>query len=137
MEGELSTSDLGEIPAVSYLPQHLYLLKTQILVLFSAVSPAFVIDVKSKLEPDSGERSEAYLWVILLSLNQSVSPDKDPVSPPVWSGPPTNTVHCMRRRFILKALSCNCLRPYTNLEGVNKSEKNAGQHGRVRLDVER
>ena len=46
--------------------------------LFSAVSSAFVIDVQSKLEPDSSERSEAYLRAILLSLNRSIVPDRRP-----------------------------------------------------------
>ena len=54
---------------------------------FSAVSSAFVIDVQSRLEPDSGERSEAYLRAILLSINQSVSPGEVPVPPPTWGGP--------------------------------------------------
>ena len=35
----------------------------------SAVSSASVIEVQSKLEPNSGERSETYLRAILLSLN--------------------------------------------------------------------
>jgi hypothetical protein len=60
--------------------------------LFSAVSSAFVIDVQSKLEPDSGERSEAYLRAILLSLNRSISPDEVPAAPPAWSGPPQEII---------------------------------------------
>ena len=60
--------------------------------MFSAISSAFVIDVQSKLEPDSSERSEAYLRAILLSLNRSTAPDEDPIGPPVWSGPPTGIV---------------------------------------------
>jgi len=55
------------------------------------VSSAFVIDVQLKFQPDSGERSEAYLRTILLSLNQSISPDEDPV-PPVWNGPLTEII---------------------------------------------
>ena len=60
--------------------------------LFSAVSSAFVIAVQSKLEPDSGGRSEAYLRAIFLSLNRSTAPDEDPTTPPAWSGPPTEIV---------------------------------------------
>ncbi|KAF9649783.1 hypothetical protein BDM02DRAFT_3084921, partial [Thelephora ganbajun] len=62
--------------------------------LFSAVSSAFVIDVHSKLEPNSRDRSEAYLRAILLSLNRSVAPDEDPatVAPPVWGGPPAEII---------------------------------------------
>ena len=55
--------------------------------LFSAVSSAFVIDVQLKLEPDSGERSEAYLRAILLTINQSISPGEVPALPPTWGGP--------------------------------------------------
>ena len=43
---------------------------------------AFVIDVQSKLEPDSAERSEAYLRAIFLILDQSISPNEDPAAPP-------------------------------------------------------
>ena len=56
--------------------------------MFSTASSAFVIAVQSKLEPDSGERSEAYLRAILLSLNRSITPDEDPATPPAWKGPP-------------------------------------------------
>ena len=34
------------------------------------------------LEPDSAERSEAYLQTILLIPNQSISPNEDPAAPP-------------------------------------------------------
>ena len=60
--------------------------------LFSAVSSAFVIDIQSKLEPDSSERSEAYLRAILLSLNRSIVPDEDPAAPPVWNSPPAEII---------------------------------------------
>ena len=60
--------------------------------LFSAVSSAFIIDVQSKLGPDSSERSEAYLRAILLSLNRSVAPDEHPTAPPAWTGPPTEFI---------------------------------------------
>jgi len=56
------------------------------------VSSAFVIDVQSKLRPDSSERSEAYLRAILLSLNRSIIPNEDPAAPPAWNGPPTGIV---------------------------------------------
>jgi hypothetical protein len=60
--------------------------------LFSAVSSAFVIDVQSNLQPDSSERSEAYLRAILLSLNRSIVPSEVPAPPPVWNGPPAEIV---------------------------------------------
>jgi hypothetical protein len=56
------------------------------------VSAAFVIDIQSKLQPDSSERSEAYLRAILLSLNRSIVPNEDPATPPVWNGPPSEIV---------------------------------------------
>ncbi|KAF9646018.1 hypothetical protein BDM02DRAFT_3189206 [Thelephora ganbajun] len=43
---------------------------------------------ETKLESDSGGQSELYLQVILLSLNQSISPNEDPAAPTVWNGPP-------------------------------------------------
>ena len=60
--------------------------------LFSAVSSVFVLDVQSKLEPDSSKRSEAYLRAILLSLNRSVAPNEHPAAPPAWDGPPTEAI---------------------------------------------
>jgi len=60
--------------------------------LFSAISGAFVIDIRSKLEPDSSERSEIYLRAILLSLNPSAAPGEVPMAPPAWSGPPGGIV---------------------------------------------
>jgi len=60
--------------------------------LFSAVSSAFVIDVQSKLEPDSSRWSEAYLRAILLSLNRPIAPNEDPAAPPAWNGPPAEIV---------------------------------------------
>ena len=60
--------------------------------LFSAVSSAFVIAVQSGLQPDSGERSEAYLRAILLTLNPSIVPNEGPTAPPAWNGPGTEIV---------------------------------------------
>ncbi|KAF9646287.1 hypothetical protein BDM02DRAFT_3188951 [Thelephora ganbajun] len=60
--------------------------------LFSAVSSAFVIAVQTKLESDSGGRSELYLRAILLSLNRSISPNEDPIAPPPWNGPPQEII---------------------------------------------
>jgi len=60
--------------------------------LFSAVSSVFVLDVQSKLEPSSSQRSEAYLRAILLSLNRSIAPDEHPAAPRTWDGPPTEVI---------------------------------------------
>ena len=51
-----------------------------------SASAAFVTYVRSGREPDSDERSEAYLRPILLRLNRSVSPDEDRVVPSVRDG---------------------------------------------------
>ena len=59
---------------------------------FFAVSSAFVVEVRSKLEPDSGERSEAYVRAPLLGLNQSIAPDEHPAVPPSWNAPPTEII---------------------------------------------
>ena len=42
--------------------------------------------------PDPGERSEAYLRAILLSLNCSIFPDGNPTAPPTWTGPPQEII---------------------------------------------
>jgi len=60
--------------------------------LFSAVSSAFIIDAQPNLQQDPGDRSEAYLRAILLSLNQSIVPDEMPPAPPAWNGPPAEVV---------------------------------------------
>ena len=60
--------------------------------LFSAISSAFVIDVQSKLDPNSSERSEAYLRAILLSLNRYIAPGEHPVAPPAWDDPSTEVI---------------------------------------------
>lgn len=61
--------------------------------LFSAVSSAFVLDVQSKLQPDPGDQSVAYLRAILLTLNHSAVPDEQVVAPPsTWGAPPPDPV---------------------------------------------
>ena len=60
--------------------------------MLSAVTSAFVIDVRSKLEPNYDERSEAYLRAILLTLDRSNSPGENPAAPPAWNGPPAEIV---------------------------------------------
>lgn len=51
-----------------------------------------MIVVQSGLQPDSGERSEAYLRAILLSLNPPISPGENPAAPPAWNGPPREII---------------------------------------------
>ena len=60
--------------------------------LLSTVTSAFIVYVQPQLKPDSGDRSEAYLRAILLTLNPSISPHEDPSAPPAWNGPPTEII---------------------------------------------
>ena len=60
--------------------------------LFSAVSSAFVIDVRSNLQSDPNTQSAALLRAILLTLNQSAIPDETPVIPPAQEDPPGSIV---------------------------------------------
>ena len=56
--------------------------------LFSAVSSAFVLDVQSSLQPDSGKKLETYLQAILLTLNPTIPLDEIPAAPPDRDDPP-------------------------------------------------
>ena len=56
--------------------------------MFSAVSSAFVLDVQSKLEPDSNKQSAALLRTILLTLNRSAIPGENPTIPPIHEDTP-------------------------------------------------
>jgi hypothetical protein len=69
------------------------------------ITAAFIIDIQSKLQSDSSERSEAYLRAILLSLNRSIVPDEDPAAPPVWNGPPTEIVTALSLLYASQATS--------------------------------
>jgi len=60
--------------------------------MLSAISPAFVIDVHSNLQPNPNDQSAALLRALLLTLNQSAIPGEIPTVPPVQEGPPSETV---------------------------------------------
>ena len=60
--------------------------------MFSAVSSAFVIDIQSKLEPDSNEQSAALLRAILFTLNQSALPAETVAVPPLHEDAPSAIV---------------------------------------------
>ena len=59
--------------------------------LFSAVSSAFIIDVRSKLEPDPNDMTAAYMQILIHAVNSSLFPDANPNSV-TWTGPPPETV---------------------------------------------
>jgi hypothetical protein len=69
------------------------------------ITAAFIIDIQSKLQPDSSERSEAYLRAILLSLNRSIVPNEDPAAPPAWNGPPAGIVTALSLLYASQATS--------------------------------
>ncbi|KAF9778074.1 hypothetical protein BJ322DRAFT_988349, partial [Thelephora terrestris] len=54
--------------------------------LFSAASSAFIIDVQSKLEPDSNQLIAAYMQVLLHATNPNLYPDAELPSA-TWPGP--------------------------------------------------
>ena len=60
--------------------------------LFSAVSSAFVIDIYSKLQPDSNDQSAALLLAILLTLNHSAVPNETLTVPILRQNPPGEVV---------------------------------------------
>ena len=59
--------------------------------LFSAVTSAFIIDVQSKLQPDSGEETAALLRVLIHKIDNTTFGDKPPTIPQ-WNGPPNTIV---------------------------------------------
>ena len=55
--------------------------------LFSAVTSAFIIDVQSQLQPDTGEETAALLRVLIYKIDNTTFGD-DPPTLPQWTGPP-------------------------------------------------
>ena len=55
--------------------------------LFSAVASAFIIDVQSQLQPDTGEETAALLRVLIHKTDNTTFGD-DPPTVPQWTGPP-------------------------------------------------
>ena len=60
--------------------------------LFSAVTSAFIIDVQSQLQPDTGEETVALLRVLIHKIDNTTFSDDPPVIPQ-WTGPPHTIVH--------------------------------------------
>jgi len=59
--------------------------------LFSAVTSAFIIDVQSQLQPDTGEETTALLRVLIHKIDNATFGDDTPTIPQ-WNGPPHTTV---------------------------------------------
>ena len=55
--------------------------------LFSAVTSAFILDVQSQLQPDTGEETAALLRVLIHKIDNTTF-GNDPPSLPQWTGPP-------------------------------------------------
>ena len=55
--------------------------------LFSAVTSAFILDVQSQLQPDSGNETAALLRVLIHKIDNTTFGDNTPTIPQ-WSGPP-------------------------------------------------
>ena len=59
--------------------------------LFSAVTSAFILDVQSQLQPDTGEEIAALLRVLIYKIDNTAF-GNDPPTLPQWSGPPHSIV---------------------------------------------
>ena len=55
--------------------------------LFSAVTSAFILDVQSQLQPDTGDETVALLRVLISKIDNTTF-GNDPPALPQWSGPP-------------------------------------------------
>lgn len=55
--------------------------------MFSAVTSAFIIQVDSQLQPDSGEETAALLCVLIYKIDNTTFGDDIPTLPR-WTGPP-------------------------------------------------
>ena len=69
----------------------LYLLTLSKAGLFSAVTSAFILDVQSQLQQDTGEETAALLRVLIYKIDNTTFGDDAP-SIPQWTGPPHTTV---------------------------------------------
>ena len=59
--------------------------------LFSAVTSAFILDVQSQLQPDTGEETAALLRVLIYKIDNTAF-GNDPPTLPQWSGPPHSII---------------------------------------------
>ena len=59
--------------------------------LFSAVTSAFILDVQSQLQPDTGEETAALLRVLIYKIDNTTFGNHPPTLPQ-WTGPPHSIV---------------------------------------------
>ena len=59
--------------------------------LFSAVTSAFILDVQSQLQPDTGDETTALLRVLIYKIDSTTFGDDTPTIPQ-WTGPPHTVV---------------------------------------------
>ena len=55
--------------------------------LYSAVTSAFILDIQSQLQPDTGEETAALLRVLIYKIDNTTF-GNDPPTLPQWTGPP-------------------------------------------------
>ncbi|KAF9780413.1 hypothetical protein BJ322DRAFT_291827 [Thelephora terrestris] len=72
--------------------------------LFSAVASAFIIEVDSHLQPDSGDETAALLRVLIYKIDNTTFGNDVP-SLPQWTGPPPTIVHVQAILFTSLAIS--------------------------------
>ena len=71
--------------------------------LFSAVTSAFILDVQSQLQPDSGEETAGLLRVLIYKTDNTTFPN--PPSLPQWTGPPLPMVQVQAILFASLAVT--------------------------------
>ena len=72
--------------------------------LFSAVTSAFILDVQSQLQPDTGEETVALLRVLISKIDNTTF-GSDPPALPQWSGPPRAIVQVQAMLYASLAAS--------------------------------
>ena len=72
--------------------------------LFSAVTSAFILDVQSQLQPDTGDETVALLRVLIYKIDNTTFGDDIP-SIPQWAGPPRAIVQVQAILYASLAIS--------------------------------
>ena len=72
--------------------------------MFSAVTSAFIIEVNSQLQPDSGDETAALLRVLIYEINNTAFGDNIPTLPQ-WTGPPPTMVNVQAILFASLSIS--------------------------------
>ena len=102
--------------------------------LFSAVSSAFIIDVQSKLEPDSSDMTAAYMQILIHTANSSLFPDIDPniIS---WTGPPPGIVTV--QSLLYTSLATSLFAAFLAMFGKQWINRYLRRHGGSAVDKSR